>query len=183
MLVIALIAVLVMMSWRGYGVYVKKADSVACATKMRNFGVALKNHMIDRQTWPQEDVLADANGNPPPQNRLWDWWCKEMKQFGVSRDDWYCPSELRKNPNKTKMEDEDDGESEAGFKPEIKDPSYIPSKFGFGTVKPYQSNQPWVIESADWHGTGMNKLMPDLSIQKEFSFEAIKQMRMGGPSK
>jgi prepilin-type N-terminal cleavage/methylation domain-containing protein len=179
MLVIAIIAVLVMMSWRGYGIYVKKADSVACATKMKNFYVGLQNYMIDKQTWPQEDVLNDANGNPPPQNKLWDWWCKQMKEFGVGRNDWYCPAELRQNPNKMKQEDEEE-ESSAGFKPEVKDPSYIPSQFSYGTVMPYQSNQPWLIESADFHGTGMNKLMPDAAIIREFSFDAIKKMRMAG---
>jgi prepilin-type N-terminal cleavage/methylation domain-containing protein len=176
MLVIALIAVLVMMSWRGYGVYVKKADSVACTVKMRNMGVALQSYLVDKQTWPQEDVLNDANGNPPPADKLWDWWYKELKQFGVYRDDWYCPAEMRKKPKDSKSDDEEDA---TGFKPEIKDPSYITAKFSYGTVSATAHFQPWITESADWHGTGMNKLMPDLSIQKEFSFEAIKQMRQG----
>ncbi|HWB01860.1 MAG TPA: prepilin-type N-terminal cleavage/methylation domain-containing protein [Verrucomicrobiales bacterium] len=180
MLVIALVAVLVLMTWNGYAVYVKKADSVACMTKLRNLGVGLANYVSDKQTWPQEDVLNDAQGKPPGADKLWDWWYQQMKEYGIGKEDWFCPAELRKRPMSEKDKEAEEDEDESGFKPAIKEPTYIPMKFAYGEHKPFEYMMPWVTERADWHGTGMNKLMWDGTIQKEFSFDAIKKMRQGG---
>jgi prepilin-type N-terminal cleavage/methylation domain-containing protein len=178
MLVITLIAVLVLMSWRTYGYFVKKADSVACVKKMTNFGVALANYVSDKHTWPDEDILKDGNGNPPTEARLWDWWYEEMKEYGIGKDDWFCPAELRRNSHNSKSNDDDD--DEAGNKRQIQDPSYIPAKFSYGAYKPFEYGQPWLIERADFHDTGANKLMPDGSVQKEMSLENLRKMKGGG---
>jgi prepilin-type N-terminal cleavage/methylation domain-containing protein len=175
MIVIALIAVLVLISWSSYGYYIRKADSVACTKKMRGWGVALATYVSDKQTWPQEDVLNDASGNPPSEKVLWNWWYNEMKPYGVDRDAWYCPADLRKKRGSKQSEQEDDD----GIKGEIEDHSYITAKFSFGSYKPFEYGQPWMTESQDFHESGMNVLMPDGTIQKQFSLDAVRKMKMG----
>lgn len=179
MLVIALVAVLALLTWKGYGRYLPKAEAAVCTKKMVNFGVALQNYVSDKQTWPQEDVLNDPSGNPPDEDVLWDWWYKQMKEYGIGHDDWYCPTDLRAM-EKEKQADKASGEEEDESNSELKNPSYIPSKFDYGFYKPFDSTyQPWLVERTG-HADGMNKLMPDGTVQKEFNFKAIRGLKSGG---
>ena len=179
LLVLALVAVLMLLAFQGYGMYIKKGEEAACKIKLINWGVALSSYIVDKGTWPNEEVLYDANGKAPDENTLWDWWYKEMKTVGISHDDWYCPTDLRKRAQEKKA-DEESGEQDTAV---LKNPSYIPGKFGFGPYKAFEyPNQPWVIERAG-HDEGINKLMPDGTIQKEYNFKPLGTIRPGGGSK
>lgn len=177
MLVIALVAALAMMAWLGYLKYMHKGESVACAKKMMNMGAALTTYVSDKQEWPQEDILNDANGKPPEEDRLWSWWFEQLKDYGIGREDWFCPSDLRAKAKEKASEAA--GEKDEPGTGALKDPTYIPGKFGPGFYAPYNfPNQPWVTER--WsHDDGMNKLMPNGTIQKEFNFKALKETRGG----
>ena len=115
LLVLALVAVLMLLAYQGYGVYVKKGEEVACKGKLVNWGIALNSYIVDKGTWPNEEVLYDANGKPPEEDALWDWWYKEMKGegkdkpgYGISLDDWFCPTDLRKRAQEKKGEEEEE---------------------------------------------------------------------------
>lgn len=187
LLVIALVAVMALLAFQGYGVFMHKGESVLCMKKMRNIGVALAHYVSDNHTWPQEP--EGQNGSPPPQDELWDWWYKEMgskesstgQNYGVGHDDWFCPAELRLRKEEGKV-DEKKEDGEIGFSSGLKDPSYIPMKFGYGDIEPFRhAGTPWLIERAAFHkGEGMNKLLPNLDIQKEFQFEAFRKARAAG---
>ena len=187
MLVLALIAVLILLAFQGYGIYVQKGEEGACKGKLVQWGVALNSYIVDRGTWPNEEVLYDKDGKPPDEDVLWDWWYKEMKGdgkdrsgYGITLNDWFCPTDLRKKKEEEKA-DKESGEPESKY--ELKNPSYIPAKFGFGPYKPFEfPNQPWVIERAG-HDEGMNKLMPDGRVQKEYNFKPLSKMRPGAGSK
>ncbi len=184
MLTIALVAALALMAWRGWGIYVQRADAAACVMKMKGFHTALAGYVSEHQTWPDESVL-EVGGKKPTENQLWEWWYKEMKTYGMGEEEWYCPADLRTRARN--MKDAKPGEDDAdetGTKPVLKEPSYIPSKFSYGPVKPFEYNQPWVTERQDFHGgEGMNKVMFDGSVTKSFSLDAIKKMRQGGGAK
>jgi len=176
MIVIALIAVLSLLTWQGYGVYVRKAENAACVKKMVNFGIALNTYVSDKGTWPQEDVLNGPNNKPPDEDVLWDWWYEEMVKYGVDHDNWYCPTEMRLREREKKA-DAAEGKNDSGRK--LENPSYQPAKFGFGLYPPFEhANQPWLVETIG-HDDGINKLMPDGRVQKEFNFKAIR----GAPPK
>ena len=180
MLVLLLLAVLLMLAYMGYGVYVNKGEEAACQGKLVQWGAGLNSYIVDQGTWPNEEVLYDANGKPPEEDVLWDWWYKEMKKVGIDHDGWFCPTDLRERAKKKKAE------KESGEKPstaELQNPSYIPGQFSFGPYKPFDyPTQPWVIERAG-HDQFMNKLMPDGTVQKEYNFKAIGGMRPGQGSK
>lgn len=179
MLVLVLIAVLMLLAFQGYGVFIKKGEEAACKAKLVNWGIALNTYITDKGTWPNEEVLYDANGKAPDEDVLWEWWYKEMIKYGISHADWFCPTDLRKRAQEKKA-DEESGEKDTAI---LKNPSYIPAKFSFGPYKPFEfANQPWVIERAG-HDEFMNKLMPDRTVQKEYNFKALGGMRPGGGSK
>ncbi len=187
MLVLMLVGALMLMAFQGYGIYVQKAEEAACKGKLVNWGIALNSYIVDKGTWPNEEALYDADGKPPEEDVLWDWWYKEMKGegkdkpgYGISLNDWFCPTDLRKRAQEKKGKEESDEKPSTA---ELQNPSYIPAKFSFGPYKPYEyPNQPWVIERAG-HDEGMNKLMPDRTVQKEYNFKAIGGMRPGKGSK
>jgi prepilin-type N-terminal cleavage/methylation domain-containing protein len=182
MLVMALVSALSLLTWKAYGRYVAKAESVACTKKMVNFGAALTNYVTEKQTWPQEDVLNGPNNEPPDADVLWDWWYKQMKEYGIGHDDWFCPTDLKLREREKKA-DEAEGADGDAFKGELKDPSYIPAKFDHGFYKPFESpSQPWLVERVG-HPDGMNKLLPDGRVQKEFQFKALKGGTGGGGGK
>ena len=177
LLTIALVAVLVVMTFTGYGIYAKKGENKQCFEKLRNHGVAFGNYLGDKHTWPQEP--EGENGKPVPAKQLWEWWFKEMEPYGITEDYWFCPAELREMK---KLEKEGKLEED-----EIS-PSYIPAKIPYGTSAPFDYvNQPWMWERQDFHGDGINKLMPGGSrIEKEINFKALPRGAAGpaqAPSK
>jgi prepilin-type N-terminal cleavage/methylation domain-containing protein len=182
MIVVAIVAVLTLLTWQGYGVYVRKGEAAACVGKMVNFGAALQTYVSEKQTWPHEDVLNDASGRPPDENVLWDWWYTQMKEYGIDHDDWFCPTDLRLREKEKKV-DEAEGKNDTGFQGKLKNPSYIPGKFDFGFYAPFENpNQPWLVERIG-HEDFMNKLMPDGTVQKELNFKAVRGMGAGGTKK
>lgn len=179
MIVITIVALLALMAFEGYGYFVRKGEDAACIQKMGNFGKGLQAYVTEHGQWFQEDAVASNNGKPPDDDKLWDAWFKALKNCGVSENDWYCPSDLALR-KKEKTSDDADKKDDSGFIPAIKNPSYIPAKFGPGPYAPYESpGQPWAIESFG-HPDGMNKVMPNGTVQKEMNFKAINRTPAGG---
>ena len=177
MLVLVIVATLALLAYQSYGRYVRKAEAAACVGKLVNFGTGLRNYVTDKQEWPQEDVLNDSNGKPPDEDTLWDWWYRKLKPYNIGHDDWYCPTDL-KQMEREKKEAKPAEEEES--KAELQNPSYIPSKFGPGFYAPHEyPNQPWVVERTG-HAEGMNKLMPDGRVEREFNFKALRGNGGGG---
>ena len=181
MVVVVIVALLLAGTWQLYSVYRERGEFGACQKKIANFGKALQAYVSDKGQWPQEDVLS-KDGKKPDEDVLWDWWFKELKgtkgaSGGLSEDDWFCPSDIALRKKEEKM-DEEQGKSETGFKPAIQNPSYIPMKFGPGPYAPLDvANFPWAIERFG-HRQGMNKVMPNGTVQVEFNFKALKKGEM-----
>jgi type II secretory pathway pseudopilin PulG len=180
MIVLVIVILLCLMAYRGYSVYVKRGEAGACVQRIANFGKGLQAYLSEHGQWPQEDVLKKGgDGKPPEEDVLWDWWFKQLKDQGISEDDWYCPSDLSARKEEEKR-DQEENKNETGFKPAIKDPSYIPSKFDPGPYAPLEdANFPWAIERTG-HYDGMRKVMPNGTVQIEFNFKAIKNRSPGG---
>lgn len=179
-IVVTIVVLLCLMAFRAYSIYVKKGESGACVQKIANFGKALQGYVTDNNQWPQEDVLVGPNGGTPDEDELWDWWFKQLKPHGLSEDDWYCPADLAMRKKEREV-DEKEGKSDS--KHAIKNPSYIPAKFGPGPYAPYEvPNHPWAIE-ARGHYDGMNKVMPNGTVQKELNFKAMNRVPAGGAKK
>jgi prepilin-type N-terminal cleavage/methylation domain-containing protein len=164
LITVALIAMLALAAFQGYGVFVKRGENKACYDKLTNFGVAFTNCLAQDHSWPQEPEAQ--NGKAVPAKQLWEFWHTKMAKYGINDNDWWCPAEERAR-KKMKKEDLDADEDPS--------PSYIPAKFGPGTSAPFDyNNLPWMWERQDFHGDGINKLMPGgRRIEKEFNFKAL----------
>jgi len=173
MVTVTIVALLTIMAYQGYSIWVRRAESVACVKKIAAFGKGLEAHLADKGQWPQEETMPGYNAGAPDEDRLWDWWYHQLNPYGISVDDWYCPSDiaLRKREQEA---DEKEGKNEGGFQPAIRNPSYIPAKFEPGPYAPREvSNHPWAFESRG-HLDGTNKLMPNGTVQKEMNFKAVR---------
>jgi len=177
LIVVVIVALLCIMAYRGYSVYVEKGRFAACSIKIANFGKALQGYVTEHNGWPQEDVLNDADGKPPKEDVLWDWWFHQLKDQGLSEDDWYCPSDIEARKKEAKMEEEQGKGSDSKYA--IKTPSYIPMKFGPGPYAPFDvAKFPWAIERFG-HPDGMHKVMPNGTVEVEFNFKSIPRSAGG----
>lgn len=173
MVTITIVALLTVMAFEGYSIWVRKAESVACVKKIANFGKGLQGHVTEFNQWPQEETMPGYNAGSPDEDRLWDWWYQTLKKQGIGVDDWYCPSDIALRKQEEEV-DEKEGKTEGGFRGAIRNPSYIPAKFGPGPYAPYEvPNHPWAIESRG-HYDGTNKVMPNGTVQKEMNFKAVR---------
>lgn len=170
MLVIVIVMLLSLVALVSYSRWIKRADSLACMQRLRNLGAALNNYIVDKHEWPQEPG-ADDDESDVSEDQLWEWWMQTMKPYGMDRNSWFCPAELR-------MERKQKGErqEEMGITAGLKDPSYIPDQIPAGEYEPFRyPNQPWAVERSDFHGDGQSKLMPGGErIEKEVNFGAMR---------
>ena len=170
MITLVIVMLLALMSWASYSYWIKRADSLACMQRLRNLGSALNNYIVDKHEWPQEPG-ADDDEAEVSEDQLWDWWYITMKPYGMDRNSWFCPAEMRMERRQKGQSQEQMGET-AG----LKDPSYIPDQIPSGEYEPFRyPNQPWAVERSDFHGDGQAKLMPGGErIEKEVNFGAMK---------
>ena len=176
MIVVVIIALLCLGAWRAYSIYRDRGEFAACKIRIANFGKGLQSYILDQGQWPQEDVLQQ-DGKAPDEDQLWDWWYKQLKPHGIGPDDWYCPTDIAIRDKERKMEEEKGDSSRSKY--ENRNPSYIPAKFGQGPAAPYEvANHPWAIERTG-HRQGMNKVMPNGSVQTEFNFKSLPKNARG----
>jgi prepilin-type N-terminal cleavage/methylation domain-containing protein len=152
LVVTAIIAVLLVMvlsfSWKKI---LHRVERLGCESNLKSFHSALNAYMSDYGHWPQmpEEVFeyGSAEGNH-------EWWHDILKEYDIGEERWLCPTDRRERNASQKLEDRDRYESSYGI-----------TLFDSGPNTPRQWNQPWIIESANFHGDGNLMLMPDGSIQ------------------
>jgi prepilin-type N-terminal cleavage/methylation domain-containing protein len=163
MLTFAIVAVLAAGAFAGYGKWIQRGDAVSCRVNLKNLHAGLLNYINDKHTWPQEPGSDDDSQEMLDAEELGDWWYEALKPYGVDRNAWYCPAELR---ILRKM----------GDKNMPPDGSYVPLMLDYGDYEPYRyPNQPWAIERADFHGDGLLKVMPNGTIEREINLDALRQ--------
>ena len=179
MIVIAILAILILLGAMGYQKSIAKAESVDAITKLKNMYTGLHGYLVEKETWPQEpDEDAEV-----PDKALWDWWKKEMKPYGVTEQDWFTTSHLRRLNRQMK---------EAGGKAismeELREatefPSILPGNFEPGPTEPYRyMGQPWVSETGEYHGDeGIFVIMPGGSIQVMKTMSQMNAIQGKGPA-
>ena len=155
LIVVAIVALLIGISFPAYNKWREGANSAVCRSKMRTIHGAFSAAIADNGEWPQ--IPTKENGDLPDwdQAEFFQFWQRTMEPYGIAKDTWICPSD-----------------TDANLQFKVKDPeltgSYIPAWFGPGAATPFKWKQPWLIERAGFHGKGHLVAMPDGSIQ-EFS--------------
>ena len=179
MMVLVIVALLAVGSFAMYGKMMKRSDALACRQNLKNLHAGLLSYINDKHTWPQEPGLDDdpKNGNEPEldEDEDFEWWFHELEPYGVGKESWFCPAELRQLRKA--------GHSDADLAMR-NESSYVPIAMDYGDFEPYRyPDQPWIIESDDFHGDGGLKLMSNGVILKEIGFDALRAANKGRSGK
>lgn len=153
LIVIAIVALLATISFPVFGQFRNMAGYAACISNLRIMHVGFNSYMQDHEmVWPQ---LPDDGSEDEEQE--WKWWYEKLKDYGVAKTNWVCPSD----DTHRGVANDDSGE-------EIYSSSYVPTTFDDSPNTAFRWNQPWVLERGGFHKKtqGPNMLMPDGTIQQ-----------------
>jgi prepilin-type N-terminal cleavage/methylation domain-containing protein len=128
---------------------IRRSESVACMSNMRNLIPVLNVYVQDKGYWPQEPQAIKDSGDEAAHE---DFWINEFLPYGVSEKSWQCPTIRRLVSSADK-----DG------RPRL---HYTPTGFDSNAATPYKwSTQPWFVEIGNMHGKGAYICFPDGSIK------------------
>ncbi len=161
---VALVSVLLSSAWAGYSYFLKKGDATSCLVKLRGLGTAFQNYYLDKTSWPEEPGIRESN-NSISDKVIWTFYYDSLEPYGASREDWFCPRELR---------DAKRAKKEPGVDVEYLDPSYIPTPMLHDDDPFLYPSQPWLIERVDFHLNGRSTYMSNGSIQREFQLDSLR---------
>jgi prepilin-type N-terminal cleavage/methylation domain-containing protein len=153
LIVIMLVAALATLFFPLFGYLREKARDAACIGNLRILQLGAATYMLDHDAiWPQmPETLATGDS----EEAMWKWWYEDLKDYGVSKRHWICPSEAASDGEKYSTTDEFYG-------------SYIPTGFeATPNIAFYWTGQPWFIERGQMHGNnhGANVAMPDGTVR------------------
>ena len=159
LIVMVMIGALASMFFPLYGALREKARDAACIGNLRILQLGAATYMLDHDAiWPQQPLdLGHGHGeSEDAEQTMWKWWFNELKDYGVAKRHWNCPSETASQGQAHSLTTDFYG-------------SYIPTGFdGTPNVAFYWTAQPWFIERGQFHGNnhGPNIAMPDGSIRQ-----------------
>lgn len=158
LIVLVIIALLATLAFPLAGFFKAKAAYAGCVSGMTSLHGGFAAYLGDHQmVWPQAPKDIERNSSLDG-DMLAKFWADQLKEYGVSKRTWICPSDETRNDIK---------ESDGRY-----DSTYLVTEFDSQPNRAYQwVNQPWVIESGDLHGKGggPNVLFPDGRIERGIS--------------
>ena len=168
-IVIAIIGVLVTLSFPVYRVVKAKLNSAACVGNLKSLHSGMSVYLQDHDlVWPQmpDDEESDqqeqqASADTPDgggeeddngEETHWEWWYQVLKPYGIPKKTWVCPSD------RDGMELIDDPRAKFVG-------SYVPSMFDAQRNTAFRWDQPWFIERGENHGRqGPNLIYPNADV-------------------
>lgn len=172
LMVVAIIAILMIVAFQGYGRIRQRAEIVDATAKLKNMHAGLGNYLRDKQAWPQEPENVSHEA-------LWEWWMNVMKPYGLSQSDWFSNAHLRLVNSLRKQSGQEEIDASDNSKLEkLQIPSFFPTQFGDLNDAYEARYQPWVTESGEYHGdSGTLVAMPDGTVQTMPSLSIKKLAR------
>lgn len=164
MIVIVIIAILAGMLFPLAGGLRVKAEKAKCMSHMRSLHGSLEGFMGEYGHWPQ------VPGNVDSEEDNAKFWIAVTEPYGGSPDIWMCPTHKREMRTQQLALKEAAGEN---YDPPEAVISYVPTPFDPTPFRPYEWNQPWLMETADNHGGGGMVIMPDGAVKsvQDFFFD------------
>lgn len=167
MVAIAIIALLVTLSFPAYSFIKGKLQFAACVQNLKSLHAGLSANLQDHaMVWPQYPQDIREDGGDEGEDKLSQWWFETLKPYGVTRQTWLCPADR-------------DGREHDNENVEHLMVSYGVTLFDEMPNSAYRWLQPWVVESGQNHGRtqGPNMIMPDGQVRQGqgFDFQAPPQ--------
>jgi len=145
---IGVIALLLAIAFPFSGKFLARAKKVKCISQMKAIHGGLSGYITDVGHWPQmEDGKADFT-----EDEFFKFWVTSKEPYGLDKEVWVCPSDSGYHSLPKEQRGEFIG-------------SYVPTRFDKKPQRPFQFNQPWLLERGDFHGRGCHILLPDGSVQ------------------
>ena len=140
--VMALLAILLALTFPEIGRYLRKAGEVRCIGNMHSITGALHSYLPDHgMVWPQ--------GPTPEAGVAWEsFWIGVLQPYGVGAKTWACP---------TISSDSDSEGSKVHYTPTL-----FPAT---PNIANRWATHPWLIERANAHGNGALICFPDGSVK------------------
>lgn len=135
MTVVAVVAILCVMSIGAYQALTGKAQRASCQSNLRSLYAAAAAHVEDQGAWPQ---ISTGDPERPAYARE---WIDAFKSYGIGRVNWVCPSvqKILGNPDLEENVRVD----------------YFGTRFGDAPRAAYEwPMHPWFMERGDVHGDG-----------------------------
>ncbi len=145
MVTILIIAILASTMSIGLTALKQRASRVACMGNLRTLHQAFASYTNEHGYWPQEPGDLGSEGH-----HFYTWIIGEVGPYGGERNAWICPTEKQERALDIAREEF------VG--------SYTPTMFSPVEGRPWQWNQPWLIERGNLHRQGALVIMPDGSI-------------------
>ncbi len=154
LMVIVIVSALVTLFFPLFGYLREKGRDAACIGNLRILQLGAATYMLDHDAiWPQ---MPEDLGTGESEEPMWEWWFEELKDYGVAKRHWICPSEVASEGHEHSLTDDFYG-------------SYIPTAFdATPNIAFYWTSQPWFIERGEMHGKnhGANIAMPDGTVRQ-----------------
>jgi prepilin-type N-terminal cleavage/methylation domain-containing protein len=155
MVAIAIVALLVTLTFPAYSFIKAKLENAACMGNLKAIHAGLSTNMQDHgMVWPQYPHDIRETGDEDGDDKLSQWWFETLKPYGVTRKTWLCPGDR-------------DGHEQEDSADRLM-VSYGVTLFDEMPNTAYRYMQPWVIESGQNHGRsqGPNLIMPDGQVRQ-----------------
>jgi len=167
LLVMSIIALLLTITVPLFGVLRAKAGGAVCISNLRTLHTAFNVYMQDHNgVWPQYPTPEGFENEVDE----WRFWADTMKEYGVGRKHWICPTDGDTvQADKKKRHDDFIG-------------SYSVTPFDENPGSALKWKTPWIIERGGFHGgnDGPNMLMPDGTIQQGLPMPPIPEGAQSG---
>ena len=132
-----------------------RAETMKCRAKLRTLYNGTAAYVLDKQGWPDIRPVSRAQhtgGSGTEMGSPFDGaWIEALKPYGVSWQDWRCPTAERALHRSL-------GEEKSKALTNRID--YTPTQFGGGAMAPYEwPKHPWFIERAAHHRSGQQIIL------------------------
>lgn len=147
LVVVGIVALLVALAFPISGKFLARAKKAKCISQMKAIHGGLSGYVTDVGHWPQMEEGKVGYS----EDEFFKFWVISTEPYGLDKEVWLCPSDAGYHSLAKEQEGEYIG-------------SYVPTRFDKKPQRPFQYNQPWLLERGNFHGRGCHILMPDGSV-------------------
>lgn len=147
LVVVGIVALLVALAFPISGKFLARAKKAKCISQMKAIHGGLSGYVTDVGYWPQMEEGKVGYS----EDEFFKFWVTSTEPYGLDKEVWLCPSDAGYHT----LAKENIGEYIG---------SYVPTRFDKKPQRPFQYNQPWLLERGNFHGRGCHILMPDGSV-------------------
>jgi len=147
LVVVGIVGLLLAIAFPISGRFLARAKKAKCISQMKAIHGGLSGYITDVGYWPQMEEGKVGY----TEDEFFKFWVTSTEPYGLDKEVWLCPSDAGYHSLAKAQLGEFIG-------------SYVPTRFDKKPQRPFQYNQPWLLERGNFHSRGCHILMPDGSV-------------------